>query len=257
VALSEYTIMDPNKEAFEREDIVKLYRNAFYLDKAELVLLCKLEDKLKSMKMLDIGVGGGRTTYFFASRVAGYTGIDYSENMIKASKERFPKERFLVCDVRNMDIFDDGSFDLVLFSFNGPDYLSHEDRLKALKEIKRVCRQGGMFFFSTHNLTHIDEIFRFKWSISLIFTLLNIRKYILLRMKNNKKRFMNMKYAIVIDGTHNFKIASYYILPDEQVNQLSDLGFKDIKIFSSLHGLEMENNFDDTKEPWLHYLCTK
>ena len=68
---------------------------------------------------------------------------------------------------------------------------------------------------------------------------------------------MNMKYAIVIDGAHNFKIASYYILADEQVNQLSGFGFKNIKMFSSIHGLEMENNYDDTKEPWLYYLCQK
>ena len=67
---------------------------------------------------------------------------------------------------------------------------------------------------------------------------------------------MNMKYAIVIERTHNFTIGSYYILADEQVNQLSGVGFKNIKIFSSIHGLEMENSFDDTKEPWLYYLCT-
>ena len=67
---------------------------------------------------------------------------------------------------------------------------------------------------------------------------------------------MNMKYAIVIDSTHNFNIASYYILADEQVNQFSGVGFENIKIFSSIHGLETENNFDDTKEPWLYYLCT-
>ena len=249
--------MDPNKEAYEREGIVKLYKNAFYLDKAELVLLRKLEDKLKSMKMLDIGVGGGRTTHFFASRIASYTGIDYSENMIKACEERFPKEKFLVCDVRNMDIFDDNSFDLVLFSFNGLDSLSHEDRLKALKEIKRVCRKEGMFFFSTHNLNYIDEVFRFRWSISLIFTLFNIRKYFVVRMKNNKKRLMSMRHAIIIERIHNVALGNYYILADEQVNQLSALGFKNIKIFSSLHGLEMENSFDDTKEPWLFYLCTK
>jgi ubiquinone/menaquinone biosynthesis C-methylase UbiE len=249
--------MDNNKKTYERKDIAQAYKKALYLDKPELALLYKFEDKLRSMKMLDIGVGGGRTTHFFASRVAGYTGIDYSESMIKACRERFPKERFLLCDVRNMDTFDDDSFDLILFSFNGLDSLSHDDRLKALREIGRVCSQGGIFFFSSHNLNYIDEVFRFKWSISLILTLSNIRKYILLRMKNNKNRLMNMKSAIVIDGTHNFKIASYYILADEQVNQLSELGFKNIKIFSSNHGLEMENNFDDTKEPWLFYLCTK
>ncbi len=113
MALSECTIIDPNKEAYEREDVVKVYKNALYLDKAELVLLCKLEEKLESLKMLDIGVGGGRTTHFFATRVAGYTGIDYSESMIKACKERFPKEKFLVCDVRNM-----GSSGFVVHKFN-------------------------------------------------------------------------------------------------------------------------------------------
>jgi len=249
--------MDTNRKTYERTDIVQTYKKAFYLDKPELALLYKLEGRLRSMKMLDIGVGGGRTTHFFAGRVASYTGIDYSESMIKACTERFPQEKFLICDVRNMDIFDDNSFDLVLFSFNGLDSLSHEDRLKALKEIKRVCRKEGIFFFSTHNLNYIDEVFRFKWSISLILTLSNIRKYLLLRMKNNKNRLTTMKYATVIDGTHNFNIASYYILADEQVDQLSALGFKNIKIFSSIHGLEMENNFDVAKEPWLYYLCTK
>jgi hypothetical protein len=67
---------------------------------------------------------------------------------------------------------------------------------------------------------------------------------------------VNKKHAVLIDGTHNFTIANYYIFPEEQVNQLSELGFKDVKIFSVNYGIEMEADFDVKAEPWFYYLCT-
>jgi ubiquinone/menaquinone biosynthesis C-methylase UbiE len=41
------------------------------------------------MKMLDIGVGRGRTTMHFAQAAEEYWAIDYSEEMIAACRERF------------------------------------------------------------------------------------------------------------------------------------------------------------------------
>ena len=38
--------------------------------------------------MLDIGVGGGRTTLHFDKLFKEYIGVDYVESMIKASWER-------------------------------------------------------------------------------------------------------------------------------------------------------------------------
>lgn len=58
---------------------------------------------------------------------------------------------FVICEGRDLSQFRTASFDLILFSFNGIDYLSHAGRLKALTEIRRVLAIGGVFVFSSDN----------------------------------------------------------------------------------------------------------
>jgi ubiquinone/menaquinone biosynthesis C-methylase UbiE len=105
--------------------------------------------------VLDIGVGRGRTTVALSETVGKYVGIDYSAKMIAACKERFRSTSqplsFYVCDVRDMHRFPNHTFDVVMFSFNGLDYMLHEDRLIALRETRSVCVRNGWFVFSTHN----------------------------------------------------------------------------------------------------------
>jgi ubiquinone/menaquinone biosynthesis C-methylase UbiE len=50
-----------------------------------------------------------------------------------------------------MPAFENETFDFVMFSFNGLDYLSHSDRLLALGEIRRVLKPAGLLLFSSHN----------------------------------------------------------------------------------------------------------
>lgn len=108
------------------------------------------------MKMLDIGVGGGRTTVHFAPLVRQYVGVDYAANMVEACEERFPDREdhisFGEADARYMNQFPAGTFNFIILSYNGIDNIAHDDRLLALKEINRVGKSGGVFAFSTHNL---------------------------------------------------------------------------------------------------------
>ena len=116
----------------------------------ELSILEELRTELPNFRMLDIGVGAGRTTKHFAGLVKEYVGVDYSITMIKACREKFPQYRLEVADARNLSLFDDAYFDFVLFSFNGIDAVEHQDRLAILREIRRVLRKGGYFcFFNT------------------------------------------------------------------------------------------------------------
>lgn len=144
-----------NASVYKKKRIVKIYSEQTELQKPEEGILNILKADLPEMKMLDIGVGAGRTTLHFAKRVKEYLAIDFSEEMIDACQQRFsdyPDYTFKVWDIRNLESFKDNSFDFILFSFNGIDYITHDGRLKVLKEIRRILKPQGYFCFSAHNL---------------------------------------------------------------------------------------------------------
>lgn len=251
-----------NQKTYESEDIVKSYFLEYKLQKPEETILNVLKDRLKDMRMLDIGIGGGRTTAHFAPLVRQYIGIDYSKNMIEACKKKFPelaeKGCFKICDARDMMIFENNHFDFILFSFNGIDYITHEDRLKTLKEIRRVSKKGGYFCFSSHNLnTSLD--FTFKMTLNPIKLTYRVCSYLLFRFltRNFEKLQKTTNYLIINDGAHRFRSKTYYIKPEEQINQLAVLGFRDIRVYSLSDGNEIKNKslLNTLKDSWLYYLC--
>ncbi len=139
----------PNKSVYESEDVVSVYANDADLQPAEETIIKQIGDKLSNMKVLDIGIGAGRTTACLADYTKDYIGIDNSENMIKFCEKRFESFQtnlsFNICDVRSMDIFEDNFFDFILFSYNGIDCMPYGDRAKALREIQRVSKPGKIF----------------------------------------------------------------------------------------------------------------
>ncbi len=104
------------------------------------------------MAILDMGVGGGRTTPYLSRKVSRYVGVDYSNEMVRLCRDRFPQLEFLVADASDLSRFSNGSFDAIVFSFNGLDYLfPEEQRWMCLWECGRVLRAGGVFVFSSHS----------------------------------------------------------------------------------------------------------
>ncbi len=122
---------DKNNQTYSTPLIVNYYQQLQQLQPAEATIIKRFEDKLPQMKMLDMGVGGGRTTKYFFPLVKEYIGIDYSAAMITACQERFINEeqkvKLKVGDARDLSQFEDNYFDFILFSFNGIDYISHAD----------------------------------------------------------------------------------------------------------------------------------
>jgi ubiquinone/menaquinone biosynthesis C-methylase UbiE len=104
------------------------------------------------MRILDVGVGTGRTTAFLQQSAARYVGIDYAAAMIGMARSRFAHADLRVGDASDLSAFQDGRFDAVVFSFNGLDYLHpRSSRTRALREFHRVLAPGGTLIFSTHN----------------------------------------------------------------------------------------------------------
>jgi SAM-dependent methyltransferase len=260
------------------------YGNRDYLEPAEETLITELGlNRLAAMDMLDMGVGGGRTTKYFAPLVRNYIGADYAPAMLKVCKKRFAGDlNFIECDVRAMDGFKDDSFDFVLFSFNGIDSFSHKDRIAALKEVRRVLRSGGIFYFSSHNLNWIGlkGLFTIKNSLKKISgsggnranknsnPLMHIHRgtkaaYRIFRL-NLLNRTFDMKSFIdklrrngkgnIYDSSLNGKASIYYVAPKEQRRQLKETGFKDIITYSR-SGIKTDNDELLSQGGWVYYCC--
>ena len=254
-----------NQAIYESTNIIKYYEQINDLQPAEQMILDRLSIHLPTMKMLDIGVGAGRTTQYFCDRTAHYIGIDYSPEMISACKQRFPetiKRQFQVYDARDLHCFEDQQFDFVLFSFNGIDYVDHTDRLTILKEIHRVTKPGGIFCFSSHNLQNFETAFSFKsqWSWNPIATYTNLVIAGILKLLNRPltlKEFQESSHKIVKDESHNFQLSTYYIRPSAQIEQLSHW-FEDIQIYSWKNDIELVSQADRlaNTDQWIYYYCT-
>jgi SAM-dependent methyltransferase len=249
-----------NRKTYGSFATVRYYAKFQALFPPEQTILRLLEPDLRGMKMLDVGVGGGRTTPYFAPLVKEYVGIDYSPRMIAACQKKmkqYSNVAFKVCDARSMDVLADDSFDFVLVSLNGLDYISHGDRLRALREIKRVIREGGVLGFSSHNLLVAKKIFTFKWSLNPIRLWGNFLEFLLLRMMNNDIKGLDIRdYAVINDGAHFFRLRTYFIKPTYQLTQLHELGFQQARIFSLVDGQEVAGKIDSLSDYWLYYLCT-
>jgi SAM-dependent methyltransferase len=142
--------VDSNLAKYNSPEVV-----LFYETKTELQLCEKhlFDSYLKpSMTLLDMGVGGGRTTPYLSGIARRYIGADYSHAMVESCRRRFPDLEFRHCDATDMRQFLDGTFDAVVFSFNGIDYIRNDKgRACCLAETSRVLKPGGIFIFSSHN----------------------------------------------------------------------------------------------------------
>ena len=258
-----------NRATYKTSEVVAAYVHESDLLPPEKTISNFLCNRLPEMKMLDLGVGGGRTTPHFARLVKEYIGVDYAEEMIAACRKRFddhPRHvSFAVCDARDMAKFEDDAFDFILFSYNGLDYISHHDRLKALQEIHRIGKAGGYFCFSTHNLQNLSQLFGLKHWLAqnpnkrTRRTVKNVVSWWLLNHHYNRhldrQATLQAPYAIINDGLHDFSMQTYYIRPVEQIKQLK-AHFDNVRVYSpSGEEIKGEAALAATEDCWLYYFC--
>jgi len=154
--LGSSTIDRVNRRAWARPGVVDYFSHleAWTEDAGEAALLARVASEARGLPILDIGIGGGRTVPLLRAISEDYVGIDYMEEMVVAALRRFPEADIRHGDARDLSAFDDGSFAVVFFSANGLDAVPHDDRRLVFNEARRVLCPGGMFAYSTHNLSH-------------------------------------------------------------------------------------------------------
>lgn len=237
------------------------------LQPAERELLRRLRGRWARMDVLDLGVGTGRTAYTFAALARSYVGLDYAPSMIEAARRLVPEDestRLVVGDARDLSAFDDASYDLVMFSYNGIDSVDHGDRLRVLAEVRRVLRPDGGFFFSAHSLGYLPFRPLRTWPRprlgeplrSTYHSVLGVRHALRLRRSNRDLDLEAARregWALVQDPAHDFKLRLYYVSAEFQVRQLGEAGFTLEATFDP-SGRELQPR-EARDEPWLHYLC--
>lgn len=249
---------DMNRKAYASTDVVHYYAGLEELFPAERVLFDKLSSKIRFSKILDLGFGGGRTTKYLLPISGMYVGLDYVASFIEIAKRKYEKGVFVVGDARDLTQFDDRSFDVVIFSFNGLDTMSHVDRLRTLKEVFRVLNEEGVFMFSSHNRNY--EFFRKPYwfrNISLKATLVkNVLSYFALLPRHlwmKRLETSNDEYAIINDSDHRYSLMIYYLTIAAQKEQLREIGFVETEAYDEA-GYEV---VEDAKSFWIYYLTKK
>jgi SAM-dependent methyltransferase len=110
--------------------------NGYYMDldnpsRLEIAKYIKIEDSV-----LELGCGGGALKSLLPSN--SYLGIDYSETAIKLAKERYGNGFFEVLDTRDLSMFKDDQFDIVVMRH----FLENqEDWRKTITEAFRIANK--------------------------------------------------------------------------------------------------------------------
>ncbi len=102
----------------------------------------------KTAAILDFGCGYGRTLKELAS--SGYsnlTGMDFSEVMLERAKNELPEAIFIKNEGVEIPA-PDASFDAVIALAVFTSIAADEDQEKLIREILRVLKPGGVFYFA-------------------------------------------------------------------------------------------------------------
>lgn len=208
-----------------------------------------LKKKLpKKGRILDAGGGPGRYTIELAKRGYNVTLLDYTPELLKIALKKIKQakvekkvEAIIEGDLRNLSVFRDNSFDVVL-CLGAP--LSHliakSDRIKAVKELKRVAKKGAPIFISVIGVLALVQtaIWKFPDEVKTSF----FRRYL---------------YTGDYFGGHGFT-TSHFFRADELEKLVKSCGLKVIAKVG-LEGLASGNevhfskNFN-RKDRWNHWL---
>jgi ubiquinone/menaquinone biosynthesis C-methylase UbiE len=133
---------------YKEKGIVQEKPSKFVIKAVEFLKKQNLE------KILDLGCGTGRHITYLLQKGFRVYGCDSSENALKIAKEIIPEAEFRTCDMTSLP-YENNFFDGVICHF----VIQHgkiADIKKAVSEIYRVLRNGGILYLSVISTEHSE-----------------------------------------------------------------------------------------------------
>ena len=228
--------------SYDLPEVVALFAGYSLIFPGEKRLFAKYIPGAASI--LDLGVGGGRTTPILSAKARRYVGLDFVPAMVQACVAKFPALEFVCADAADLSRFGDASFDVVVFSFNGLDTLpTLEKRARCLREVRRVLKEDGTFVFSAHNSRMLGNVTsRRKLIGSLIKTWPTTRELI------RSGAFWKGRgyYRDFSHGDDEY----YSSIPKFVVGELKDAGFTIVETAK-------DHEFPAFLVPWYYYVARR
>lgn len=230
---------------------------------AEQAVLDRFAGELEGRRVLELGCGTGRVTRHLLPSAREVVGVDVSPAMVERCRGALPEGTFLVGDLRDLSAHADASFDVAVAAANVFDALSHEERLTALSEARRVLAPGGLLYFSSHNRASTAALRqaregpllrleggparRLRALVAFVHGRLNHRRLA------RHQRFEG-DYAILNDEAHRWRLLHYYVDRRTQAAQLDGLGF-DLVLTLGPDGEELPEGDEGAGFTELHYVA--
>lgn len=254
-----------SKSFYDRVEVSADYAGGRLTD-AEESIVSHLGGELRTARVLDLGVGTGRSLPRLRAASGSYVALDYSLNMLSRCWRHHRPARLLACDARRLAL-SAAAFDAAFFFFNGIDVVDHEGRLAVLGEIRRVLRPDGLLVFSSHNL---EARRRSPWqpprpvlspnplrlwrenAASVRHTLRGMVN----RLRLSRLIEHRPTHSLINDQTASFSLITYYITRENQLAQLAAAGYRNVAAVASdgFFGKPVRSPCD---APWIYYVARK
>ncbi|MBV9395074.1 MAG: class I SAM-dependent methyltransferase [Methylobacteriaceae bacterium] len=248
---------DRNAAIFMAPAVAKRYGNPAPFA-AEAMILLRYKETFAGKRVLDLGVGAGRTTQYLAPFATDYLGIDVSPAMLALARARYPNARFADMDLREIGKLQQESFDFIFGPWNILSAFNHDERVRIIKHVHNLLVPGGMFAFSVHNRDWkhagghplskplrprnvVDALHPMSWVNYL---------------SRKKHRREETDYAILNDEAHRWQGVFYYISPHAQLRQLQSCGFEFLEALAE-DGRTLRKDEPTDTNGTIHYVGRK
>lgn len=251
---------ESNAEVFARPDVAAWYVDQG-LDPAEHRLLMDWQADFQGARVLDLGVGAGRTTAMLLPCARDYLGVDLSETMLAKARTHFPGADLRRMDIRHIGALPADSRDYVLASYAVLDVFDHEERENVIAAVRHVLRPGGLFVFSFHNLDWrlAGKPPQITLSANPVRLARDLRQFLIGRRNYLARADMEHRgdgRAMLRDMAHQWRGVFYYTTIEAQIAQLEAAGFR-VSAIIGADGREMRRDDKGLDDPMPHLRCVK